>query len=701
MKKRIAVLLVALLLALSMTVQASEPFYSYTYSYQNGVATDVAAPVAYEENGVFQSTETGCGFVTPEDMIVDKAGNFYIVDSGANCVFVLDASLKLTRTITGYTNAAGETVGFNKPTGLFADEDGLLYIADTANKRVVVLDGEDKLVRTVEEPKSDLLDKTFSFEPQKLVVDDSGRMFVLVQNVNKGLMQFSPEGNFVGYVGSNKVVYTVLDLFWKTVMTAEQRKQLISFVPVEYANISLDASGFIYAVTSAADTTAPIRRLNPSGNDVLVRSALSGETKVAGDVIFTLDPKAPVSGPSAFVDITQDNRGNYYALDGKRGRIFAYDEEGNLLFIFGGLKTSQKGSFQEPSAILYYEDNLYVLDKSYGSVTRFLPTEYTMTIHKATSAYLEQDYENCVTLWNDVIRLNSNFDLAYMKAGYAYYRLHDYAQSMEYFQIAGARSAYSKAYVKAQKIRMTQQFPYYVLGGAVVLAAVLVALRIRKKRLAAGPARHIELVSGKGIKGALYILRHPIDGFWEMRFRDKGSLPVALLLMAVYFAVIIVDHQARSFMFNSNYNTSLDLFYQLRVFLLPVVLAVISNWSVTTLMDGKGRLGDIVKVLGYSFQPLILFTVASTLLTHVLSLNELAYLTIFEGIGVAWFCMMVFIGLMQIHEYNGSKTVFVLVLTVISALIVAFISLLFFSLLQEIAGFVYSIYREFTLRMYG
>ncbi|MBQ8753120.1 MAG: gluconolactonase, partial [Clostridia bacterium] len=226
MKKRFLVMLVALLLAMSVTVQASEPFYSYTYSYQNGVATDVAAPVAYEENGVFRDTETGCAIVTPEDIIVDAAGNVYVVDSGANCVFVLDSTFVLQRTITGYTNAAGETVTFNKPTGLFADSDGLLYIADTANKRVVVLDGQDNLVRTVEQPESDLLDKTFSFEPEKLVVDESGRMFVLVQNVNKGLMQFSPDGDFVGYIGSNNVVYTVMDLVWKTLMNAEQRAQL-------------------------------------------------------------------------------------------------------------------------------------------------------------------------------------------------------------------------------------------------------------------------------------------------------------------------------------------------------------------------------------------------------------------------------------------------------------------------------------------
>ena len=60
---------------------------------------------------------------------------------------------------------------------------------------------------------------------------------------------------------------------------------------------------------------------------------------------------------------------------------------------------------------------------------------------------------------------------------------------------------------------------------------------------------------------------------------------------------------------------------------------------------------------------------------------------------------MAFIGMMEIHEYTFRKAVVTLVLTVVSALVVAFICLLFFSLIQEIAGFIYSIYREITLRM--
>ena len=205
----------------------------------------------------------------------------------------------------------------------------------------------------------------------------------------------------------------------------------------------------------------------------------------------------------------------------------------------------------------------------------------------------------------------------------------------------------------------------------------------------------------KQIRTALYILRHPMDGFWEMKYDGRGSLGCALVIMALYFVAVVVDLQARSFMFNDHYNTTLDMLYQLRVFLLPVVLFWVANWSITTLMDGKGSFRDIVMMLGYSFQPLIIFQLVSTLLTHLLSLNELAYLTIFEGVGAVWFCIMVFIGMMEIHEYTFHKAIVTLLLTAVSALVVAFICLLFFSLIQEIAGFIYSIYREITLRMYS
>ncbi len=203
------------------------------------------------------------------------------------------------------------------------------------------------------------------------------------------------------------------------------------------------------------------------------------------------------------------------------------------------------------------------------------------------------------------------------------------------------------------------------------------------------------------IRYALTVLRHPIEEFWEMKRVQKGSTSTAILLVAVLFLVTLFDRQARSFMHNPAYNTPLDIFYELRMLLLPGILFVVANWSVTTLMDGKGTIREIFWAVGYSLQPLIIIRVVVPLLSYALSLDDNAYLKIVEVLGWIWFGMMLYIAISQIHEYSLGKTFVTLLLTAVAAMIIVVICLLFFSLIQELAGFVYSIYREMFLRIYS
>ncbi len=53
---------------------------------------------------------------------------------------------------------------------------------------------------------------------------------------------------------------------------------------------------------------------------------------------------------SSFIDVVVDDSGRYSALDATRGRIFTYDDDGNLLYIFGGLG-NQMGTFTRPVAL--------------------------------------------------------------------------------------------------------------------------------------------------------------------------------------------------------------------------------------------------------------------------------------------------------------------------------------------------------------
>ena len=201
------------------------------------------------------------------------------------------------------------------------------------------------------------------------------------------------------------------------------------------------------------------------------------------------------------------------------------------------------------------------------------------------------------------------------------------------------------------------------------------------------------------MKQALYILRHPIYGVWEMKRKKTGRYRDGLILILLAIGAVTFNRQMRAFVFNYSYNVPLDMLKQVAIVVLPVMLFTLANYSITTLTEGKGSFKDIFMVTCYSLMPLIIFQVVTPILTHVMSLNELTYLTIIDFTGYAWTGLMLLLCIQEIHEYSLKKMFSTIVLTVIGAAIIIFVALLFFSLLQELGSFIYSLYREFSLRL--
>lgn len=474
---------VLLLMGTALTASATDPYQGYSYSTTDEGTIDVAAPQAYLPAAVYGSDKLGVELSSPEDLLFDAQGNLYVCDAGLNAIFVFSPELQLLKTIDSFTNNGQEDT-FNSPYGIFLTPAGDLYVADYGNQRVVAIHDDGEAFLVVQNPQSELLSATFVFQPQKVLVDNTNRVFVLSKNVNEGIMQFTEEGVFLGFYGSNTVSASLIDQIWKEIMTEEQTDKLTQFVPVEYKNFSLDYKGFIYAVTKVSDVNEPIRRLNLFGGDVLVRNPIDGTELVVGDLSYPWAGVSGITGPSSFVDITSDELGNYYALDDKRGRVFAYDEEGNLLFVFGALNSGQTGSFASPSAITYYQHKVYALDRANKEIIVFEATEYAKIMEEAMSSYLLQDYQKSLSLWEEIIKRNNNCDLAYYKAGYCLYRLKDYEKAMEYFKLVNAKEAYSEARMKQNQIDMNRNFEIYatIAAALVIVLGGLWIVNARRKR---------------------------------------------------------------------------------------------------------------------------------------------------------------------------------------------------------------------------
>lgn len=200
------------------------------------------------------------------------------------------------------------------------------------------------------------------------------------------------------------------------------------------------------------------------------------------------------------------------------------------------------------------------------------------------------------------------------------------------------------------------------------------------------------------LKNLFYTIFHPFDGFFEMKFRQKGSMILAMALLVLYGLVSIFNTQYTGFIFNE---FPLHQMKSVQLFLLavvPVVLFIVSNWSTTSLMNGSGNIRDIWMMTCYSLAPLVLFDFVTTLLSNVIILEEGSILTAFHYIGVVWFCYLIFCGLCTIHEYTASRNILTLLMTLVAAIIIIFLVVLYFTLMQTVIGFVSTVMTEISKR---
>ncbi len=442
----------------------------YTYIYDCW-GYDRESPDAYSVTRTITGADYTCGnFVEPQGMYVN-GNDLYVVDTGNSRVVQFkyeNDTITFVKVVKEFTNN-GQTDSLSEPEDVFVDQAGEMYIADTGNKRIVHMDAAGNVAKIITRPEDKTVDQTTDFLPQKLVVDSSKRIFAQVKNVNKGFMEFASDGSFTGFVGASKVTYNILQYLWKMVASKEQREQMELFVPTEYSNLCLDSEGFIYATISKIDeevdplAAMPIRKLNAKGTDILVRN---GYMDPAGDLWWT--EHGEMSGASKFVDIACLDNDVYYALDNTRGRVFAYDFQGNMLYAFGG-HGYKAGYFINPCAIEDLGDTLLVMDANLGSITQFTLTEYGTYINEGLSQYKKGDYDGSAATWQKVLKLNGNYDQAYIGIGRAYLRQERYTDAMEYFKLKLDVTNYSKAYKLYRKEWFEENIGYIIAVLAVII----------------------------------------------------------------------------------------------------------------------------------------------------------------------------------------------------------------------------------------
>ncbi|MCR4903507.1 MAG: NHL repeat-containing protein [Butyrivibrio sp.] len=450
--------------------------YSYNYDYWGDVQE---SPDSYTVCKVFTSAELGLDvrLKNPQGMFVN-GNNIYICDSGNNRIIVVERvapqKLEVRDIIDSFKGGSGPET-FNNPTDIAISEDGNIFVADQGNARIVKLNDKLEYVMEFTKPTDNTLDPALVFQPDKLVIDTAERVYCIATGINKGLVKYENDGIFSGFVGATPVTFNWTDYIWKKLASQEQRAKMESFVPTEYENIYIDYEGFIYATASVASTEGnsvegdAIRKLNLMGNNILVQN---GNWDVYGDLY--IGSGGGYEGPSIFTDVTVMDNDIYVCLDKNRGRLFGYDDQGRMVFAFGG-NGNMDGYFRRPSAIEHIGHELYVLDSLDCSITAFVPTDFGNLVYSAIEEFDKGNYEASGAYWQEVMDQNGNYDLAYIGLGRALLRQEDYKNAMKYFELKHDRENYSKAYKQYRKEWVESHIVWIVV---IILALFLIPLSI-------------------------------------------------------------------------------------------------------------------------------------------------------------------------------------------------------------------------------
>lgn len=664
-----------------------------TYIYDTD-GEPIGISAAYETQKVISE-----GFSEPTDVFVTDNGTLYICDSGNGRIAVSNAYLESFTYIKDFIYE-NEQHSFSEPKGIWAS-DTELYVADSGNARIVAFEITENgysCKAVYNRPVITMLDDDYQYVPTKLTVESTGKMYVICKGINLGILALDENGDFMNFVGAPGVEPNLAEILWRKLATKEQLANMESYVPTEYNAITMDKNGFLY-VASQTSEKVPVGKLNSDGDNIL-EEPYEGY----GDTIYLEDTTyEPYFTDVALCDSEKIGEDIYFVLDSLQGKIYAYTEDGTLIYAFGG-NGNQKGLFYSASALEYIPSlngesaKLIVTDTFKNSVTVLEETVFSKKVLNAISLYNDGEYTLAEEAWNEIKQLDSGYLLADICLAKMLLYKKEYSQALNKLSIIRRYDLYNDAFTKTRDELIRNYFSYGLLA-AIASAVVILVIRavIKKKKI----GYRIAQSSGyQSFKYANYIMLHPFDGFWDLKHERKGNVRTATVIAIMFFVLYALNIQFGGYITTSVTPGEERVVYKVMMLFLPLMFYIIANWCFTTLMDGKGTLKDIYIATCYALKPYVIFSLPLLVVSNIVTADELAFYTFFKTVLIVWVIFLLFAGLMMTHDYTPGKTVITVILILVGICLIVFVILLVISIVQNVSQFAYNTYKEISFRSY-
>ena len=668
--RRIFAMLLCLVMMAGMTASAETPYKTYTV---DGYGYVLETQSAY--NPLAAITKVGeTAFVSPMDMAIGKDGNLYIADAGAHVILICSRDGEQIGSI-------GEGI-LQTPTGVYVTEDGTVYVADKDAKKVVVFDTQGNVTAEYGKPDSPIYGNSMDFKPTKVVANKTGTMYIICEGNMNGIVQLSPVegGSFLGYFGTNYTSLSPFQMIQRVILTDAQRAQMLSNIPSTPTNLHIDDTGLIYTVTQG-DKDTSLKKLNIAGKNLL-----------DSDPYYADLPAA----------VTTGNYNNILVADSD-GYIYEYNEDGELLFMFGGRDDGRQrvGLCNKVEAIAVDEDDrIYLLDSDKKQIHIFEPTEFTNLLHESLYLFSKGQYTQSKEPLSKVLQMNSMFDYANQAMGHAYLQEENYEQALKYFRLAKSFEGYSDAFWEVRNIWIRN----YLVAAVLAIAAVIVLIRggksLYRKKYANRPTTQTgeHILLGQ-LRYSLYFMRHPMDGCYGVKKEGKNSLWCANILLGTFILISILEKYCSGFLVKTVREGRYDLITDIGKVLVIFIGLTACNYLVVTIHEGEGFFKDLYCAYAYCLTPYIVIKPFVILLSNVLTYNEVFLISFANIIVWTWVVILILLTLKEINNFTVGETAKALAITAFTVLILTLLVCIIYVLFSQVIDFVITVVREVVYRI--
>lgn len=195
-----------------------------------------------------------------------------------------------------------------------------------------------------------------------------------------------------------------------------------------------------------------------------------------------------------------------------------------------------------------------------------------------------------------------------------------------------------------------------------------------------------------------YIMRHPFEGYEDIRWKKAYNMKVAMVIVALFFIVSVCDQLMTGFLHNHSMVKVFNIVPIILQSILLFITWVVGNWALCTLFNGEGSMRNICVNTAYALVPFIIGKVVNIILSNCLTRDESMFLNFISYVTIAYSALMLISGMKTVHQYNFWQTILSMLFTVVAMVIMIILGVLLVSLFQQVYLFVYSIYTELLYR---